>query len=177
MSRKQEPPRCKRGGQGNFDKSQNRTASRKSQAQSPWAGFSPSTCDPLDDVILRSRADADRLQATSNNDAAWFDANQARRFHIREATPHEKWTGLAPGSVLVVRYSEGRLRLPVPYVGVDAPWKDIEEEGRMLFDLLTDHFTAANTDPYAFGVIQEIRAAMPRRPYHQGNERTVSGHY
>jgi hypothetical protein len=128
--------------------------------QSPWANIP--AYDPLADIVQRSQADAERLDATCADDVAWFDANPRRRFQIRNATPHELDTGLACSWMLVARYSTGRMRLPAPFPALaahDALEHDTEEKARELFGWLTAHFTEQNAHPFLFGVIKEIRGA------------------
>jgi hypothetical protein len=128
------------------------------KTQSPWSDA------PADnwkaELQERLEKDAYRLEATSEDDRLWFEAHPGRNFHIRSATPHEPGTGLACGWVVVARCSIGRVRLPLPFPTLaarDASEADTEEKARELFDCLTGHVTAVNTDPFLFGVIEEIR--------------------
>jgi len=159
MTRQEKAPRFERGANRKISCISKNNPDLQNR-QSPWTN--QPAYDPVAEVARRSQADADRLEATAADDQWFFDENPDRRFHIRNATPHELDIGLACGWVLVARYSEGRMRLPVPFpvlAAREASEHDTEEKARELFDCLTAHFTAANVDPFLFGVIQEIRGA------------------
>lgn len=109
----------------------NKAASRKSQA-SPWANAP--VYDPWADVIQRWRADADRLEATSEDDRRWFEANPGRDFHIREATPHERHVGQSDSAILVVRLPNiGRARFSIEVYRGEASDYDTDAIGEILF--------------------------------------------
>jgi hypothetical protein len=159
MSRKREPGVVSAGGK-NKSSCISKNNPDLQNRQSPWANVT--AYDPLAEVVRRSQADADRLEATSDDDKAWFDANPGRSFHLRNATPHELDTGLACSWMLVARYSTGRIRLPVPIPALaahDALEHDTKEKARQLFDRLTWGWTAENLHPFPFGVLQEIQGA------------------
>ena len=155
MSRKKSAPRCKRQGQDSFSKNQNKAASHKTQ--SPWAD-SPAVDHELDDVIKRSQSDADRLEATCADDAAWFEENPARRFRIREVTPHERDTGLAPYAVLVTKLPGiGRARIALElYWGAPSDY-DNDAVGEVLFDECMRRL-----DPDLAAIIRGGAACLPR---------------
>jgi hypothetical protein len=160
MDKKQSGRRCQRRPNQKSSRTFKNTRDLQNKQQSPWANIPD--YDPLADIVRRSQADADRLDATSFDDAAWFEAHAGRRLHLRQGTPHERDTGLACGWMLVARYSGGRIRIPVPFpelVGRDPSKHDTEEKVRELFDWLTWGHTAENTHPFLFGVIKEIRGA------------------
>ena len=159
MTRQEKARRCERQGQGKFAYTEKYNPDLQNR-QSPWTNLP--NFDPLAEVVRLSQADAERLEATCDDDIAWFDANPIRRFHIRNATPHERDTGLACGWMMVARCSIGRIRLPVPFPALaahDASEHDIEEKARDLFDCLTWNWAAKNTPPAVFVLIEEIRGA------------------
>jgi hypothetical protein len=158
MNRKKEARRCERRGHKSSYTGKNKPDLQK--AQSPWGNVLH--YDPLAELGQRSQADGDRLEATCVDDEAWFADHLGRQFHIRNATPHERETGLSCGWVLVAKYSGGRVRLSVPFPALaarDASRHDTEEKGRELFDWLTWGYTEEETHPFLFGVLQEIRGA------------------
>ncbi len=132
---------------------------------SPW--YNPPAYDPLAEVIKRIQRDADRLDAVAADDAAFFEAHPKRNFHLRAATPHERDAGTAYQLVLVAQITPGvRWRIPVSwpfpphlreaFLGT-VPENDTEERAAATFDRIAPHFTAQNTHPGLYRIVQELR--------------------
>jgi hypothetical protein len=132
---------------------------------SPW--YNPPAYDPLAEVIKRIQRDADRLDAMSADDAAFFEANPARNFHLRAATPHERKAGTAFDMVLVAQLEPGvRLRIPVACdfppdlrdgILASVPEYDTEERTAATFDRIAPVYTPEKTPPGLYRIIQELR--------------------
>jgi hypothetical protein len=142
---------------------------------SPW--YNPPVYDPVAEFIKRIQRDADRLDAVAADDAAFFDAQPERNFHLR-ATPHERDAGAAYDMVLVSRVAPGlRLRIPIACsfppglreaMLASVREYDTEERAATTFDWIEPHFTAQKTPPGLYRMIQELRR---RRRKHASNSR------
>jgi len=132
---------------------------------SPW--YNPPAYDPVAEFIKRIQRDADRLDAVAADDAAFFEAHPERNFHLRAATPHERDRNIAYDMVLVSRVAPGlRLRLPIACsaplglreaILASVPEYDTEERAATTFDRIELHFTAQNTNPGLYRIVQELR--------------------
>jgi hypothetical protein len=136
---------------------------------SPW--HNPPAYDPFAEFIERTRQDADRLDAVSEDDRRWFEAHPERNFHLRAVTPHERGTGYADDMILVAQVGPGlRWRIPVKcYFLANAtpatreaflasiPEHDTEKRAAEWFDQLTAHFTSCNTHADLYKIVQELR--------------------
>jgi hypothetical protein len=164
MLKKEKGQRCTRRP---FKKSSKADRANPRKAQSPWRNAIE--YDPLANAIERTRADLDRLGATSEDDRRYFETHPERDFYLRNSTPHEVFTGLSRGWVLVCQIEPGlRMRLPVDvflhgniveraYETVDARIYDNEERAAKAFDWLTRHYTAANTHPAPYALVEKLR--------------------
>jgi hypothetical protein len=103
------------------------------RGKSPWADAPKNNWKAeLQDKLEK---DADRNEAVLEDDTAFFKANPHRRFHIRRATPHERYLDSAAESVLVARFGVTRVRFFIGRMGFDPAEHDNEAAGQELFDL------------------------------------------
>lgn len=118
--------------------------------------------DPNADFTERAELDPERLEATRNDDRAWFDAHPARLFHVRPVTPHERACGADAPIMLVCRKPGGRIRLGGPFslllrelMNLEA--LDTDERAGELFDQATADKTRENTDKREWLAIEWIK--------------------
>jgi hypothetical protein len=139
MNKKQNPGVASAGVQRNRKRPHSKYSSRISNNQrpSPWKS-SPKQTDWPNEFLQKVNGDLDRLSATVEDDRLFFKANPKRRFHIREATPHEILVGSASQWVLVCNALPGvRVRIPVPQItGGPAADCDSDRLCQLIFDSL-----------------------------------------
>jgi hypothetical protein len=132
---------------------------------SPWSN--PAAYDSVAAFIKRIQRDAGRLDAVAADDAAFFEAHPERNFHLRAATAHERDAGIAYDFVLVGQAAPGvRLRIPITCdfppglrdgILASVPEYDTEEGAGATFDRISPRYTARNTNPGLYRIIQELR--------------------
>jgi hypothetical protein len=127
------------------------------RSQSPWSSAPAVNFDA--EFLARVKKDADRLEATVEDDRLWFEANPHRQYHAREATPHESYVSGQSDWVLVVRIAHGnRLRLPFKLImedGFDVAACDNDATGAEIFERFKQDI--ANSDPAFFGVLEKLQ--------------------
>jgi hypothetical protein len=164
MSKKQKPCICGAGQK----KSHNSKDSSKSSNKQASAWTAPPIDSELDDAAdraaKRAQRDADRLEATCDDDRRFFEAHPGRRFYLRCATPHERYAETSWDWTLVCQIAPGvRIRMPIAFERVRLPAAEehnTEEKCAQLFISLAAHFTPENTHPALYAAIEKMREGL-----------------
>ena len=104
--------------------------------QSPWAAAPKNNWKA--ELQDRLEKDFDRHGAVRDDDTAFFKANPNRRFHIRPATPHERYLDPTVKLALVPRLAGSayvQFLIRRTYPDFDPAEHDNDAAGQELFDL------------------------------------------
>ncbi|MGA7323866.1 MAG: hypothetical protein WBX25_05155 [Rhodomicrobium sp.] len=131
---------------------------------SPWSE-PPRQQNWEDEIQGKLNGDLDRLEATANDDRLFFEDHPGRRFHLRLATPHERYLDAGQALTLVVNVGPGlRVRIGVAAIFNDGFVPDDDEGAcKKLFEQL-----APSLSPQTRSLTETVNADP-------GRERKVEG--